>query len=96
MALLAEWAREPSYQQAFRKLLDVYAESRLRRLCSLLPADQTNFERGAIAALTEVAALPETILTKENERVKRERDASELAASKRDISLWCGSPYLPK
>src|SRR2546427_6160157 len=47
---------------AYRSLLERYAELRAQRLLQPLPLDQTNIERGAIAAVFELAALPDTLL----------------------------------
>ena len=46
----------------FRKLLERYGELRAQRLLTPLPPDATNVERGAIAAIFEIAALPDQLV----------------------------------
>lgn len=58
---LKELLRSPGWQ-AYRNLLERYADLRAQRLLQPLPLDQTNIERGAIAALFEIAALPDQLL----------------------------------
>lgn len=73
--LLAELVEAPAWA-AFEALVEYTAEIHARRLLTTLPLDQTNIERGAIAALNEVAALPSLIVNhqKELDRVKRTDD----------------------
>ena len=75
MRLLAELVEHPAWA-AFEALVEHTAEIHARRLLTTLPPDQTNVERGAIAALNEVAALPSLIVQhqKELNRVKRTDD----------------------
>ena len=47
---------------AYRALLENYANLRAQRLLQPLSLDATNVERGAVAALLEIAALPETLV----------------------------------
>jgi len=58
---LKELLRSPGWA-AYRSLLERYADLRAQRLLSALPLDQTNIERGAIAALFEIADLPDHLL----------------------------------
>lgn len=51
----------------FRKLLESYGELRCQRLLQPIGIDQTNVERGAIAALFEMAALPDHIISRKQE-----------------------------
>lgn len=62
MAQLKELLRSPGWA-AYRRLLERYADLRAQRLLQPLPLDTTNIERGAIAALFEIAALPDQLLT---------------------------------
>lgn len=62
LAQLKELLRSPGWA-AYRSLLERYADLRAQRLLQPLPLDQTNIERGAIAALFEIAALPDQLLT---------------------------------
>ena len=61
LTALKELLRSPGWA-AYRTLLERYAELRAQRLLQPLPLDQTNVERGAVAALFEVAALPDQLL----------------------------------
>lgn len=58
---LKELTASPGWA-AFRSLLENYGSLRAQRLLTPLSLDQTNVERGAIAALFEIAALPETLI----------------------------------
>ena len=58
---LKELLRSPGWP-AYRSLLERYANLRAQRLLQPLPLDQTNVERGAIAALFEIAALPDQLV----------------------------------
>src|SRR5205809_122598 len=71
---LKELLRAPGWA-AYRTLLERYAELRAQRLLQPLPLDQTNVERGAIAAIFEIAALPDTLLKRlgdHDDRLKRD------------------------
>jgi len=77
----------------YKTLIEHYAELRAQRLLQPLSLDQTNVERGAVAALFEVAALPEAII----KHVKELDDARERTKPGADdtaesILRW-GSPY---
>ena len=74
MEQLKTLLRSPGWA-AYRRLLERYADLRAQRLLQPLPLDQTNVERGAIAACFEIAALPDQLLKHlgdHDDRIKRD------------------------
>jgi hypothetical protein len=65
-----EWA-------SFRAFLEGYAELRAQRLLGSLSPEQTNLERGAIAAVFEIASLPEQVITQWEEYYARRKAAND-------------------
>lgn len=79
---LVDLVAQPGWA-AFRGLLERYASLRAQRLLTPLTHDQTNIERGAVAALIEMAALPEQLISRwrEIEREQQRRRDDALAAA---------------
>ena len=71
----------------FRAFLENYAALRAQKLLQPLTPDQTNIERGAIAAVFEVADLPEKLIAhfKETQNAKRNGDEPQ------DVSWFWGN-----
>src|SRR5258706_7379674 len=69
---LKELVSSPAYLR-YKAFLDNYAELRAQRLLQPLSLDATNTERGAVAAIFEIAVLPEAII----KHVKELDDARE-------------------
>ena len=68
---------------SYRALLEHYGTLRAEKLLTPLTPDQTNIERGAVAALFEIAALPELLISHyediKNAERQRAADARERA-----------------
>jgi len=81
-----EWAQLQDLVQSpawasYRALLEHYGTLRAEKLLTPLTPDQTNIERGAVAALFEIAALPELLISHyedlKNAERKRAADARD-------------------
>lgn len=88
--LLKEAVDSPAWA-GYKAFLEHYAEVRAQRLLQPLSLDQTNVERGAVAALFEVAALPEALIKHKEQLDARERDSKPGADDPAEFH-W-GSPY---
>ena len=89
---LADLVAHPAWE-AYKKLLEHYGTIRAAKLLTPLPPDQTNIERGAVAALFEIAALPDILIShwktiEEEQRVRTERGLDDESARRNYDLSW--------
>lgn len=96
-AQLQALVQDPAWA-SYRALLEHYGTIHAFALLQPLSPDQTNVERGKVAALFEIAALPELLISHwkeiERDRTKRERDERDRDELNRgyDFSWQFGNP----
>lgn len=96
MAALVQLLRQPDFQ-AFKRFLQRLQAYHVRRALSPLPPDQTNLERGAVAALTEITATLDYLIQQHlNERKQHDGPAQHNGSDPlREYAKRWGSPYHP-